>query len=313
MPTAVELCSAALLKLGQSEISSFTEAGVAATLCNRLWPIVRDATLRLHPWNCAIKRAELTLGGPDLATNGGFDTDASWTKGTGWTISGGVADCDGTQTADSDLKQDMGVVAEKAYQVTFTLTVTAGTLTVKAGSGSESDPYSSAGTYTVSVKAGEDDDAYIYFRADSDFTGTIDDVIVRREDPGSEFDYQFLVPTDYIKAIDIIEMYGDPDWKVETIVQGTTTYRRILCNLNAATLKYIWQNDDPDTYDPLLVKALVEHMVSELAEPLTGSASKSELYLKKFEMTLLKAQATDGAEDVPDEIDDYPILEARLS
>ena len=31
-----------------------------------------------------------------LVTNGDFATDTDWTKGTGWTISGGTANCDGT-------------------------------------------------------------------------------------------------------------------------------------------------------------------------------------------------------------------------
>jgi len=29
--------------------------------------------------------------GPEIVLNGGFTTDSDWTKGTGWTISGGVA------------------------------------------------------------------------------------------------------------------------------------------------------------------------------------------------------------------------------
>jgi hypothetical protein len=29
--------------------------------------------------------------GAELVTNGTFDTDSDWTKGTGWTISGGAA------------------------------------------------------------------------------------------------------------------------------------------------------------------------------------------------------------------------------
>ena len=29
--------------------------------------------------------------GPELVTNGTFDTDSDWTKGTGWSISGGQA------------------------------------------------------------------------------------------------------------------------------------------------------------------------------------------------------------------------------
>ena len=34
--------------------------------------------------------------GAELVTNGDFATDSDWTKGTGWTISGGIANCDGS-------------------------------------------------------------------------------------------------------------------------------------------------------------------------------------------------------------------------
>ena len=34
--------------------------------------------------------------GDELISNGGFDTDSNWTKGTGWSISGGTANCNGT-------------------------------------------------------------------------------------------------------------------------------------------------------------------------------------------------------------------------
>ena len=41
--------------------------------------------------------------GSELVINGNFATDSNWTKGTGWTISGGVASCDGTQSSTSNL------------------------------------------------------------------------------------------------------------------------------------------------------------------------------------------------------------------
>ena len=34
--------------------------------------------------------------GDELISNGGFSTDSDWTKGTGWSISGGTANCSGT-------------------------------------------------------------------------------------------------------------------------------------------------------------------------------------------------------------------------
>lgn len=55
----VQICSNALLMLGASPISSFTEEGVGVTLSSNLWPMVRDAVLRSHPWNVATKRVTL--------------------------------------------------------------------------------------------------------------------------------------------------------------------------------------------------------------------------------------------------------------
>lgn len=61
----VQICSNALLMLGQNPIASLTEPtdpGVTSnsvTLCANLWPTVRDAVLRSHPWNVATKRVVL--------------------------------------------------------------------------------------------------------------------------------------------------------------------------------------------------------------------------------------------------------------
>lgn len=61
----VQICSNALLLLGDDPIASFDEESTRATLCANLWPTVRDAVLRSHPWNCAMKRVALAA---DTAT-----------------------------------------------------------------------------------------------------------------------------------------------------------------------------------------------------------------------------------------------------
>lgn len=55
----VQICSNALLLLGSRPISSFSDDGAPATICANLWATVRDAVLRSHPWNCAMKRVAL--------------------------------------------------------------------------------------------------------------------------------------------------------------------------------------------------------------------------------------------------------------
>lgn len=61
--TGVSVCSNALLLLGAQTINDFTEKNDRARLAANLYPGVRDALLREHPWSCAIKRVLLA---PDL-------------------------------------------------------------------------------------------------------------------------------------------------------------------------------------------------------------------------------------------------------
>ena len=55
------ICNQALLKMGaKPAISHRTEDSDNARACNTFYDSVRDAVLRSHPWNCAIKRKTLT-------------------------------------------------------------------------------------------------------------------------------------------------------------------------------------------------------------------------------------------------------------
>ena len=55
-----------------------------------------------------------------LVTNGTFDTDTNWTKGTDWTISGGVASHPTTSSAA--IFQSSAVELGKRYQVSVDIT-----------------------------------------------------------------------------------------------------------------------------------------------------------------------------------------------
>lgn len=59
MNSAVEIANAALLRLGASLVLSLDEDSKAARLARQLYAPVRDAVLRAHPWNCAVKRQAL--------------------------------------------------------------------------------------------------------------------------------------------------------------------------------------------------------------------------------------------------------------
>lgn len=111
----------------------------------------------------------------ELVTNGSFATDTSWTKGSGWSISSGVASADGSQFSDSDLEQDIGLVATTEYKVTYTITSIMGSVSVRLGSAAGTSR-SATGTYTETITASGD--SSIRFRVSAMEAVSIDDVSV---------------------------------------------------------------------------------------------------------------------------------------
>ena len=110
-------------------------------------------------------------------TNGTFDADSDWTKGTGWTISSGTAN--GSSISGSYLEQDVSAVAGKIYKVSFDITVyTAGALFYNIGGSSDGFAYL-AGHFFTYLKATNTNNLKIYSPGGpGTFTGSIDNVKV---------------------------------------------------------------------------------------------------------------------------------------
>jgi parallel beta-helix repeat protein len=113
--------------------------------------------------------------GSDKVTNGGFDTDTDWTKGTGWTISGGVASK--TAGTSSDLEQDVSVSIYTMYKITFDYTRTAGTLQVELG-GTTHDTTFGSGDGSKEIYIYTSGTGNFKFKADDSWAGTIDNASV---------------------------------------------------------------------------------------------------------------------------------------
>lgn len=91
--------------------------------------------------------------GLELVTNGGFDADSGWTKGTNWTIGSGVATKAPGASGNLDQSKTGGqaLVAGLTYELVFTITArVAGSVTPQFTGGTvvNSTSRSTAGTYT---------------------------------------------------------------------------------------------------------------------------------------------------------------------
>lgn len=114
--------------------------------------------------------------GPELVTNGDFSSDTAWNKGTGWSISGGVATK--TPGTASDLSQNLGLVQNRVYETKFTLTVASGTFIVRMGSSANLVFITTSGEYKFSFNC-PGTSGFLFLRGDANFFGTIDNVSVR--------------------------------------------------------------------------------------------------------------------------------------
>lgn len=57
--TGITICSDALLLLGAKAISSFNDGTDESSVCDRLYPDIRDSTLSMYPWSFATKKVQL--------------------------------------------------------------------------------------------------------------------------------------------------------------------------------------------------------------------------------------------------------------
>ena len=130
--------------------------------------------------------------GAELVTNGTFDSDSDWTKGTGWTISGGTANCDGTQTGTTNLNNTVGngLVNGKKYRVVYTISSYAsGSIRIKLGNSGYGVYHSSNGTYSQDLVAEVTTFPTAQFNADANFVGSIDNVSVQEIVSSGDFTF----------------------------------------------------------------------------------------------------------------------------
>ena len=122
-----------------------------------------------------VSNGDFSQESAELITNGDFATDTAWVKGIGWSISGGTANCDGTQTSQSNFFQVGVVPINTFYKVTFTATISAGGVILAIGGSNAQPTVTASGTYTFTSRANSGD-ANLYLSGNADFIGSIDNV-----------------------------------------------------------------------------------------------------------------------------------------
>ena len=115
----------------------------------------------------------------NLVTNGDFAVDANWTKGTGWSISGGKAVSAGDST-HSLLTQTISLPAGQ-YEVSLNATVTSGSFSIQAqGSGTDTGAViNSSGAHTEIFTISQNRTTFSIRSNDGNGVGSIDNVTIK--------------------------------------------------------------------------------------------------------------------------------------
>ena len=113
----------------------------------------------------------------NIVTNGTFNTDSDWTKGTGWTIDNGVASNDGSAsylTSTASFRWQIG----KKYRVSLEVTAySSGQISLPFdATGANLNYENSIGVKSTIIVAGATNPIYIYSNG---FNGSIDNVSVQ--------------------------------------------------------------------------------------------------------------------------------------
>lgn len=119
-----------------------------------------------------------------------------------------------------------------------------------------------------------------------------------------DFDYRcaFLLPGDWLRTLQLGRSGEMPEYRIEG--------RTILMNENVCRLRYIWRNENPATWDAMLVHAMTMVMKALFAYPITQAGSITQLSEAILAPILKQARAVDGQEDDVDYLDDSPLYRA---
>lgn len=104
------------------------------------------------------------------------------------------------------------------------------------------------------------------------------------QQPAFGWSHQFVLPKDFERLISA----STNDFEFEN--------RHILANCNLINLIYVFDNDNEQMWDSLLVEAMSLYMVTKLAKPITASQTEADSAWQKLQNILKQARAINGQE-----------------
>ena len=134
--------------------------------------------------------------------------------------------------------------------------------------------------------------------------------------PVFDYSYQYPVPSDCLRILQINAYYPAPDLS-DLISSGGQEYvleggKILTRNSGSMNLRYLARISDPTKFDTSFDEAFASSIAYNVVEALTQSDSKKNAALRDYRMALMDAIRANAIENPPESIADTTWLTVRL-
>lgn len=130
------------------------------------------------------------------------------------------------------------------------------------------------------------------------------------------YGYRYQLPPDFIRLVQVHDTFAVPA-QTDYVTQDDSLWSlengKILTDLGAPLkIRYVFDNQDPGTYDDLFVQCFADELAFRSCEEITNSTQKREAIRETYKADFLEAARAGAMELPPQSIADDSWVVARL-
>lgn len=202
--------------------------------------------------------------GSELVTNGGFDSDTAWGKGTNASISGGVLSYAGG-SGNTVSYQNNTLAQGKYYQATFTITaITKGSVKVRCGTSSVGTFRTAIGTYTEQWQVPTGPTSTVVVEPSADFVGSVDSISIK-EVTWAVGTKSYWTGSEFQQNITGLTLSGDTAAVLSIVTDQTEITNAGLAGINPTWKVYKLDNSAGSTWANVIITGTVGNTNTQTA------------------------------------------------
>lgn len=124
--------------------------------------------------------------------------------------------------------------------------------------------------------------------------------------PAFEYSYEHQLPVDP-KCLKVLNIDEDSPGSIDYRIEGD----KLLSDETTIKIRYIARLTDTEDWGPLLTRAFISRLASELAYPLTGDNTKADIEFKRYKLFLSEGLAIDGQQGSKEVVSSSDLIDVR--